>query len=240
MRRHDDSVAQESRSPCHDKAVAIDEGISVTPEVGTGQKRMRRRLIGIVLGIGASSLAGCASHTYAPGPGMSAMNQGRDEARCRLFARGTRPDTSFEVSGSARSAAIFAGAGLLTGAIVTAVHDSETNDDCMEARGYQITDGRPAGPNPQQPIAMTAAYTLPAPAPPYEVALSPTPVSTAEAERVTRAARAERTAEAWLIAERILDRPDSDREKFRLYKSLCGAGDNSACVMTEALAESVR
>jgi hypothetical protein len=80
MRRHDDSVAHEGRSPCHDNVVAIDQGMSVTSEVGTGQKRMRRRLIGIVLGIGASSLAGCASHTYAPGSGMSAMNQGRNEA----------------------------------------------------------------------------------------------------------------------------------------------------------------
>jgi hypothetical protein len=171
---------------------------------------------------------------------MSAMNQAQDSANCRQYARSTRDDTSFGVSGSPKAVAIGVGVGLLVGAIDNAVHDSAAVDDCMGGLGYQIADAKPAGPNVMQPLATTAAYTQPDGTPPYQVAPSLTPVSAADAERVIRAARAERTAEAWLVAEGILDRPDSDREKFRLYKSLCGAGDRSACVMTEALAESVR
>jgi hypothetical protein len=240
MRRRDNPAARKQGSPCHDLALAVDLGVNATSEVGTGQKTIWRRLITIVLGIGAASLVGCTTHSYAPGPGMSATNLGPESAECRLLVRSTRGDTSFGASGSPKFVAIASGIGLLAGAIGTALHDSEAYGDCMEARGYQIADGRPVGPNSTQPVAMRVVSTQPDGITPYEVAPLLAPVSAADAERVTRAARTMRTAEAWLVAERILDRPDSDREKFRLYTSLCRAGDKSACVMTEALAEPFR
>src|ERR1700733_3983077 len=99
MRRRDNSAARKGGSPRHDLAPAVDLDVNATLHVGTGQKTMRRRLITIVFGIGAVSLAGCVTHSYAPGPGMSAMNHGSDLAKCRLFAQSTRDATSFGASG---------------------------------------------------------------------------------------------------------------------------------------------
>src|SRR5690242_7264487 len=101
---------------------------------------MTRHSIYTLLGAGLLSLGACAPHNYMPGPGMSAAELGPDEARCRLFARGTRPDTSFEAWGSPRDVAIATGAAVLLGGSSTAVHDSETVDDCMQARGWRIAD----------------------------------------------------------------------------------------------------
>lgn len=118
---------------------------------------MRQRSITIFMAIGVMTLAGCASHVYAPGPGMSAAQFGPDSARCRLFAEGTRPDTLFEAYGSPRTVAVEAGAMIVLGGITTARHDNEAYDNCMQANGWLVADNAAAGPNVTQPVATAGA-----------------------------------------------------------------------------------
>ena len=209
-----------------------------------GTMRMRRQLIVGILGVSAISLGACANHTYAPGPGMSAASFGPKSARCKLFAEGTRPNTSFEAYGSPRTVAVESGAALLLGGIATAVHDSETYDNCMQAQGWVVTDNATAGTNAARPIAMTgvvqqpvtqsplpmpsAIPTVTAPPPVVDIAL-PSVVD----ERTERAARAKRTAEAWLEAQNVLNGPVSAKQ-HSLYTALCSSGDLSACFMAGA------
>ena len=188
---------------------------------------MIRRCAFAFLGVGLLSLGACVQHSYVAGPGMSAAQFGPDSARCRLFARGTRPDTSFEAYGRPRDVAIATGAALIVGGIATAVHDSATFDDCMQARGWLVADGKPAGPAAAQPGPVVGAQV--------PETQAPAPIATAppiDDERAQRAARAENAAAAWLVAQRTLNE-GSDREKQGLYKVLCNAGDRSACVMAQ-------
>lgn len=194
--------------------------------------RIPRHTILVFLGIGVASLGACAEHTYVPGPGMSAAELGPDSARCRLFAEGTRPDTSFEVQGSARDVAIGSAVMLGVGAIATAVHDNETFNNCMQARGWLVADNA-AGSNATRPVAMAGAVpqpvtqsTLPPPvADPPSMASRPV-----DDARALQAARAQQTAQAWLVAQGILNGPDTV-QRHGLYTALCDGGDQSACVM---------
>jgi hypothetical protein len=202
----------------------------------TGTMCMRRHSITVLLGIGIMSLGACASHTYAPGPGMSAAQFGPDSARCRLFAEGTRPNTSFEAYGSPKTVAVEAGTMLLLGGIATAVHDSEAYDNCMQADGWLVADKATAGPNVVQPVATMGAVPQPVTQSPLPMP-SATPVYTPPPPvrdvRMEQEARAQRTAEAWLATQNILNGPDST-EQHSLYTALCNGGDRSACFMAGA------
>jgi hypothetical protein len=208
--------------------------------------RMRREWLSLLVALSTLSLSACAIQTWAPGPGKVAAELGPDSARCRLLARGTEPDTSFEASGSPKTVAIAATTMAVMGGIATAVHDSETYNDCMQAAGWipvgqtqsaVVASAVPlpvtAAPLPDLPAASTSA-----PAPPLAVAMTPLPEQAAEArERSEAAERAEAAAQAWLVAEEVLN-SNSDSQKRGLYGALCGAGDRSACVMAMALSRS--
>jgi hypothetical protein len=160
---------------------------------------------------------------------MSAARLGRDEARCRLFAEGSRPGMGFAASGSPKAVAVQAGVALAVGGLITAMHDSSAYDNCMQADGYLVADGGAV-----QPVAMASVV-------PQPVTQSPLPAETAsptdddpsdpfEGPRSEKAEHARATAQAWLIAENILNGPESLRQ-HDLYVALCKGGDQSACFM---------
>lgn len=130
---------------------------------------MPRHATAVVLGIGLLSLGACAQHTYAPGPGMSASDLGPDSGRCHLLAHMTRPAMAFGASGSQKFVAVASAAAVVGGVIGTAIHDSETYDDCMQAHGWRVADAPAQPPStaygapPVAPLTPVAATPLPAP-----------------------------------------------------------------------------
>lgn len=103
-------------------------------------RTFRRVLLGTVL---ALSVSGCVSHTYAPGPGMSAADFGPDSAKCRLFARGSQGDFAFGAYGSPQYVGSAMAGAALGYAIGSAVDQSRNYDDCMQARGWEVADHQP-------------------------------------------------------------------------------------------------
>ena len=129
--------------------------------------------------VGLLSLGACASHTYVPGPGKLAADMGPDMAHCRLYAHMTRPDVSFGAAGSPKFVAIASAVAVVGGAIDTAIHDSETTDDCMQAHGWRVADATPpvgAVPNPARPPATVVATALAAPVTTDAPAQHPEPI----------------------------------------------------------------
>ena len=170
---------------------------------------------------------GACSHQYAPGPGKSDAEYGPDYGRCRLYAHSTRPDTSFAFSGSQKSVAIASGAALVLGGLETVAHDQEAVDDCMLANGWLHADGQTATVQPvtATPLPPPEATTTQATAPPTQ----PDP-------RTEQIREAYRAAEAWAMAEAVMNnRLGTDQDRRALYLSLCGAGDRSACMMVTSL-----
>jgi hypothetical protein len=102
---------------------------------------MRKLILGAALLLG-----GCVTHTFAPGPGMSAINFEPDSAQCRLIARGLETGFNFAASGSPKFVAASTGGAALGYAISSAVEQNSNFNDCMEARGWRVVDG-------QQPVA---------------------------------------------------------------------------------------
>lgn len=82
----------------------------------------------------ALGLAGCVTHTWAPGPGMSAADFGPATARCRLVARHGGSD--FMAYGNAKEIA----AAELGNAIGESIRANRDFNDCMEASGWRIAD----------------------------------------------------------------------------------------------------
>lgn len=88
---------------------------------------------------------GCVQHTYAPGPGMSVAAFEPDSAQCRLFARQSGTNHSFQTSGSPKSAAAGAAVALIGIALFSAVEQNHNYHDCMQSHGWQIADGSRPG-----------------------------------------------------------------------------------------------
>jgi hypothetical protein len=176
-----------------------------------------------------------------PGPGKTLAQYGPDSGRCHLFAEQTRPDTSFGASGSPKAVAIAAGVALLVGGIATVVHDSQSYDNCMQASGWLVKDNGGTGAAVAQPAVAAAAVGQPAsgvptlPQPVMQSALPSAdgpvlpgePVDPARAQHV---AQAQQAAQSWLVAQGILDGPDTVQRRS-LYAALCRAGDQSSCLM---------
>lgn len=80
------------------------------------------------------SLSGCATHTWAPGPGMSAVDFEPAKARCSLLAR--HGGSGFVAYGS-QSYVAGAAVGHALGETVRTQQDF---NDCMLASGWQIAD----------------------------------------------------------------------------------------------------
>ena len=98
---------------------------------------MRRIVLGMALFLG-----GCVTHTFAPGPGMSAMNLESEQAQCRLIARGLKAGFEFGASGSPRFVAASTGGAALAYGISSTIEQNTNFNDCMEARGWRVVDGQ--------------------------------------------------------------------------------------------------
>jgi membrane-associated protease RseP (regulator of RpoE activity) len=129
------------------------------------------------------TLTGCVQHTFAPGPGMSAMDYEPDTANCRIFSRGATPGFGFSASGSPKFVAgSMVGAAIGAG-IASAIIQNQNYNDCMQARGWRVVDGLkpapavtvPPTPQPVAPVATVAATPPPRPLP---VAMTTTASST--------------------------------------------------------------
>jgi hypothetical protein len=83
-------------------------------------------------------VSGCASHTWAPGPGMSAADFGPAKARCSLMARHGGGDFS------AYGTPSFVAGAAVGNAIGESVRAQQDFNDCMEASGWRIADGQTA------------------------------------------------------------------------------------------------
>jgi hypothetical protein len=101
------------------------------------------RKIGCILAV--ALLGGCVHHTFAPGPGMSAMDFEPDTAQCRLFARGSRSGFAFAAVGSPKYVGAAMGGAALGYAIGSAIEKNQNFNDCMQARGWRVADGKSAG-----------------------------------------------------------------------------------------------
>ena len=104
-----------------------------------------------IFGLLAIALGACASHSWAPGPGMNADDFGAAQAKCSLMAR--HAGDGFAISGSRRDVAI----GLVVSAIGEAVRTNMDYNDCLLADGWRIAD---------KPTLQVAA--VPAPAEPMQ------------------------------------------------------------------------
>jgi hypothetical protein len=103
---------------------------------------VRTALTGLTISVAASLLGGCVTHTFAPGPGMSALDFEPDSAQCRLFARGSRSGFAFGAAGSPKFVGATMGGAALGYAIGSAVEANQNFNDCMQARGWRIADGQ--------------------------------------------------------------------------------------------------
>jgi len=105
--------------------------------------------------LAGSSIAGCATHTWAPAAGKDPNQYTSDKARCSIMARhGNR--TSWYAEGKPEYVAGVA----LGAAIGDAIGANQDFNDCMQAVGWEIADDRPT----VQPVAYQApVYQPPAP-----------------------------------------------------------------------------
>jgi hypothetical protein len=104
---------------------------------GVWQGRLPGLLASIVmLSAGLAILGGCAAHTWAPGPGMSAVDFEPAKARCSLMAR--HGGGTFIAVGSP---SYVAGA-QLGNAIGEAARTQQDFNECMIASGWRIADGQ--------------------------------------------------------------------------------------------------
>jgi hypothetical protein len=79
-------------------------------------------------------LAGCATHTWAPGPSVSSVDFEPTKARCSIMAR--NGGSGFAASGSAS----FVAGAALGAAIGNAIKANHDFNDCMEASGFLVAD----------------------------------------------------------------------------------------------------
>jgi hypothetical protein len=119
-----------------------------------------RFLIPIILPLVTS----CVHHAFAPGPGQTAWDFEPDAAKCRLFARGAGSGYSFAAAGSPRFVASYSAGAALGVGIASAIEQNENFNDCMQARGWRIADGKAPVPEATLAIPIPAA-PLPSPPP---------------------------------------------------------------------------
>jgi hypothetical protein len=91
----------------------------------------------LALFVSLLTLAGCAGHKWAPGPGMSAVDFEPAKARCSLLARHGGSD--FAAYGSPN----YVAGAALGHALEEAARTQQDFNDCMLASGWQIADGQP-------------------------------------------------------------------------------------------------
>ena len=97
---------------------------------------MTCRMRGLILVIAGLLMSGCAAHTWAPGPGMSAADFEPTKARCSLMARNGGSDF-FAVGSQSYVAGAAVGH-----AIGESVRANQNFNDCMVASGWRIFDDK--------------------------------------------------------------------------------------------------
>ena len=133
---------------------------------------VRRFFAGAGVCLFAAGLSGC-SHTWAPGPGVAAIDYGPTSARYRIMAR--HGSSGVSAYGSPR----FVAGAVVASVVADAFRANADFNDCMQANGFVIADGHPplpaggqAGappvamlPNGPMPVVQNAAYLPPSSAP---------------------------------------------------------------------------
>jgi S1-C subfamily serine protease len=124
---------------------------------------MRRLLWMFAVPLATLVLSGCVHHTFAPGPGMSALDFEPDQAKCRIFARHATSDYEVSAYGSPKFVAAYTASAALAGAIGSAIEQNQNFNDCMQARGWRIADSQtqPTGPMSAS-LARPAQFLTPA------------------------------------------------------------------------------
>ena len=85
-------------------------------------------------------LTGCATHQWAPGPGMNAADFDATKAQCSLMAR--HGGSGFAAYGSAN----FVAGAALGNAVGESIRTQQDFNDCMLASGWKIADRPDAAP----------------------------------------------------------------------------------------------
>ncbi len=85
---------------------------------------------------------GCVQHNWAAGPDAT-MPFGRASGQCKLVSMGAGGGGFIGASGSPQFVAATVGAGLIAGAIGSAVRQQRAYDACLEAHGFVINDPAP-------------------------------------------------------------------------------------------------
>lgn len=157
--------------------------------------------------LGLTLLSGCVTHTFAPGPGLSANDFEPDSANCRLFARGAQSGFAFGAAGSPKFVGAAMGGAAIGYAIGSAIERNRNYNDCMIGHGWQVADGTDASSD----VAMSGklASSPPAPTAPIvmaSTAAAVTPVTATEAARREFLVRAADVT-ASMAANLHLDRP---------------------------------
>jgi hypothetical protein len=96
--------------------------------------------------LAVAALAGCAKHTWAPGPGAT-MPFGQVSGQCKLMAINGQTSGFVAASGSPKFVAAAVGGAALGSAIGNAVRQQNIYNACMEANGFVVADGQ-AGATP--------------------------------------------------------------------------------------------
>ena len=104
--------------------------------------------VSLAVALPALLLAGCVSHTWAPGPDAQGTFE-EAKARCSLMARAS--ERGFYASGSPR----FVAGAALGAAVGNAVEAQANFNDCMSATGWIAVDAKAAAPTPAQANAVS-------------------------------------------------------------------------------------
>jgi hypothetical protein len=143
---------------------------------------MKTASAAIIAAITGLALSGCASHSWAPGPGQNAAAFGPASGQCKLVAMSGGSGGGFVAArGSPQFVGAVVGGSVLLGAIGSAVRQHNIYEACMEANGFIAVD--PAAPVAAAPIAAVATtpsvigvpQPVPAALPSYSTAYSPVP-----------------------------------------------------------------
>jgi hypothetical protein len=85
-------------------------------------------------------LAGCAQHTWAPGP-QAAGTFGQVSGQCKLLAISGGGGGGFVgASGSPKFVGAVVGSSILAGAVGSAIQQNKIFNACMEAQGFEVAD----------------------------------------------------------------------------------------------------
>jgi hypothetical protein len=168
--------------PCHCRCPPWDASVRVSALERHGRRAYidlqalslpRRRDVGqkatncaknLTAGAAGLTLSACVQHTWAPGS-TAKLPFEQASGQCKLAALGAPSGGDVSASCNQTFVAAAVGAGLVAGAIGTAVQRNAIYNACMEAQGFVATDSNSAvaaSPPAHAPIAVRNKPTAPA------------------------------------------------------------------------------